>query len=129
MKTSLKKKEKLAINKTILGIDPGSNIMGYGVIRVNDNKVNIVAMGVVKTAGFDGHYQKLRHIFDRTLYLVDEYKPDETALEAPFFGKVIFKTRGNCCKQSPAAMTTKRKSRLSAATPSFRQPMRFTKNG
>jgi crossover junction endodeoxyribonuclease RuvC len=86
---NLKKKEKLAINKTILGIDPGSNIMGYGVIRVNNNKVNIVAMGVVKTAGFDGHYQKLRHIFDRTLYLVDEYKPDETALEAPFFGKNV----------------------------------------
>lgn len=63
--------------------------MGYGVIRVIDSKVNIVAMGVVKTAGFDGHYQKLRHIFDRTLYLVDEYKPDETALEAPFFGKNV----------------------------------------
>lgn len=77
------------INKTILGIDPGSNIMGYGVIRINDGKVSIVALGVVKTSGFTGHYQKLSHIFSRTLYLVDEYKPDETALESPFFGKDI----------------------------------------
>lgn len=79
----------MKINKTILGIDPGSNIMGYGVIRVNEGNVSIVAIGVVKTSGFSGHYQKLSHIFDRTLYLVDEYKPDETALEAPFFGKNI----------------------------------------
>jgi crossover junction endodeoxyribonuclease RuvC len=79
----------LKINKTILGIDPGTNIMGYGVIKVDDNNVNIIAIGVVKTSGFTGHYEKLSHIFSRTLYLVDEYKPDETALEAPFFGKNI----------------------------------------
>jgi len=79
----------LEINKTILGIDPGSNIMGYGVLKIIKNKANIVALGVVKTAGFSGHYQKLSHIFERTLYLVDEYKPDETALEAPFFGKNV----------------------------------------
>lgn len=82
-------KKKLTLSKTILGIDPGTNIMGYGVIRVNENKVNIVSLGVIKTAGFTGHYEKLSHIFKRTLYLVDEYKPDETALEAPFFGKNI----------------------------------------
>lgn len=76
-------------SKTILGIDPGSNIMGYGVIRIDGSKVSLVAMGVVKTAGFTGHYQKLQHIFSRTLHLVDEYRPDETALEAPFFGKNV----------------------------------------
>ena len=79
----------MEINKTILGIDPGSNIMGYGVIKITNNKPSIISIGVVKTAGFSGHYQKLSHIFDRTLYLVDEYKPDETALEAPFFGKNV----------------------------------------
>ncbi len=79
----------MEINKTILGIDPGSNIMGYGVIKIVKNKVQIVAIGVIKTDGFSGHYQKLSHIFNRTLYLVDEYKPDETALEAPFFGKNV----------------------------------------
>lgn len=63
--------------------------MGYGVIRIDDNKVSIVAIGVIKTSGFTGHYAKLSHIFNRTLYLVDEYKPDETVLEAPFFGKNI----------------------------------------
>lgn len=79
----------MEINKTILGIDPGSNIMGYGVIKIINNKPSIVALGVVKTAGFSGHYQKLNHIFTRTLYLMDEYKPDETALEAPFYGKNV----------------------------------------
>ena len=77
------------INKTILGIDPGSNIMGYGILKIVGGKASIVALGVIKTSGFTGHYQKLSHIFERTLYLVDEYKPDETALEAPFFGKNI----------------------------------------
>lgn len=81
--------QTLEINKTILGIDPGSNIMGYGVLKILKNKAQIVALGVVKTAGFSGHYQKLSHIFERTLYLVDEYKPDETALEAPFYGKNV----------------------------------------
>ncbi len=79
----------MEINKTILGIDPGSNIMGYGVIKVTHSKVEVIALGVIKTSGFSGHYQKLSHIFDRTLYLVDQYKPDETALEAPFFGKNV----------------------------------------
>ena len=83
------KNKALITNRTILGIDPGSNIMGYGVLKIVNNKTNIVTLGVVKTAGFEGHYQKLRHIFDRTLYLVDEYKPDETALEAPFYGKNV----------------------------------------
>jgi len=75
--------------KVILGIDPGSNIMGYGVIKVCKGNPEIVNMGVVKTSGYTKHYDKLRHIFERTLYLVDEYKPDETALEAPFFGKNV----------------------------------------
>jgi crossover junction endodeoxyribonuclease RuvC len=83
------KNQTLEINKTILGIDPGSNIMGYGVLKIINNKANIIALGIVKTAGFSGHYEKLSHIFDRTLYLVDEYKPDETALEAPFYGKNV----------------------------------------
>ena len=87
--TKFEKKEKLEINKTILGIDPGSNIMGYGVLKIMKSKAYIVTIGVIKTAGFSGHYQKLSHIFDRTLYLVDEYKPDETALEAPFYGKNV----------------------------------------
>ncbi len=79
----------MEINKTILGIDPGSNIMGYWVLKIARGKAQVVALGVIKTSGFSGHYQKLSHIFERTLYLVDTYKPDETALEAPFFGKNV----------------------------------------
>ncbi len=63
--------------------------MGYGVLKIIKSKPQVIALGVIKTSGFTGHYQKLSHIFDRTLYLVDEYKPDETALEAPFFGKNV----------------------------------------
>ncbi|MDP4183661.1 MAG: crossover junction endodeoxyribonuclease RuvC [Bacteroidota bacterium] len=76
-------------DRTILGIDPGSNVMGYGVIKLVSGKPELVAMGVVKTAGMADHYKKLGHIFQRTLHLVDEYKPDEVALEAPFFGKNV----------------------------------------
>jgi len=63
--------------------------MGYGVLKITHNKLQVVTLGVIKTAGFTSHYKKLGHIFERTLYLVDEYKPDETALEAPFFGKNV----------------------------------------
>jgi crossover junction endodeoxyribonuclease RuvC len=76
-------------DKIILGIDPGSNVMGYGVIEIRNGNAGMVSMGVVKTSGYTNHYDKLKHIFERTLYLVEEYKPDEAALEAPFFGKNV----------------------------------------
>lgn len=73
----------------ILGIDPGTNVMGYGLIEVIDNKPRILQVGVIKTAGFNDHYQKLRHIFDRTNALLKELQPDELAIESPFYGKDI----------------------------------------
>lgn len=73
----------------ILGIDPGTNVMGYGLIEVINNKPNILQVGVIKTNGFANHYQKLRHIFDRTNTLMNELKPDELAIESPFYGKDI----------------------------------------
>lgn len=75
--------------KKILGIDPGTNVMGYGLIEVFDNKPRILQVGVIKTSGFGDHYQKLRHIFDRTSALISELKPDELAIESPFYGKDI----------------------------------------
>lgn len=72
-----------------MGIDPGSNVMGYGIIRINGNKPELVTLGVIKTSGFEGHYKKLQYIFTRTLALVEQYQPDEVALEAPFFGKNV----------------------------------------
>ena len=73
----------------ILGIDPGTNVMGYGMIEVIENKPRILQVGVIKTNGFQDHYQKLRHIFDRTNALLKELQPDELAIESPFYGKDI----------------------------------------
>lgn len=63
--------------------------MGYGVVKLVSGKPQIVTLGVVKMTGLKDHYKKLGHIFQRTLYLVDVYKPDEVALEAPFYGKNV----------------------------------------
>lgn len=73
----------------ILGIDPGTNVMGYGLIEVIDNKPRLLQVGVIKTAGFTGHYQKLKHIFERSNALLNELMPDELAIESQFYGKDI----------------------------------------
>jgi crossover junction endodeoxyribonuclease RuvC len=73
----------------ILGIDPGTNVMGYGLIEIVGNKPRILRVGVIKTTGFADHYQKLGHIFERTNSLLNELKPDELAIESPFYGKDI----------------------------------------
>ena len=75
--------------KIILGIDPGSNIMGYGLIKVADKKTSIITMGVISPGKYKTHYDKLKFIFNRVLGVIDEYHPDEVALEAPFFGKNV----------------------------------------
>lgn len=73
----------------ILGIDPGTNIFGYGLIRIIDNKIELIALGSVHLQKFENYQLKLKHIFERVTYLVDEYKPDFCAVEAPFFGKNV----------------------------------------
>ena len=75
--------------KIILGIDPGTNVMGYGVIKVHDNKASIVTMGVIDMRKEDDVYLKLGHIFQRVNGIIDSYLPDEMAIEAPFFGKNV----------------------------------------
>ena len=75
--------------RIILGIDPGTTVMGYGLIRVNGNKCELIAMGVLELKKYIDHYHKLQKIFSRTLSLIDEFKPDILAIEAPFFGKNI----------------------------------------
>lgn len=72
-----------------MGIDPGTNVMGYGVLGVNGKKPEVVVMGVIKLSKFDSHYLRLRRIFERVTGLVDQYLPDELAIEAPFFGKNV----------------------------------------
>jgi crossover junction endodeoxyribonuclease RuvC len=80
---------KLATERIILGIDPGTTIMGYGIISVRDKKAELLAMGVLKLHKLSEHEDKLKKIFDRTISLIDEYHPDELAIEAPFFGKNV----------------------------------------
>ena len=63
--------------------------MGYGVIRIVGKKMEMIQMGIVHMEKLDEHSLKLKRIFERTLELVDEYKPDEVSLEAPFFGKNV----------------------------------------
>ncbi len=74
-------------DKIILGIDPGTNVMGYGIIHIKNNKMELIAMGSIELNKLETHFLKLQKIFERTQYLINEYKPDEVALEAPFMGK------------------------------------------
>ena len=75
--------------RIILGIDPGTNVMGYGVIRVVGNKAEMVAMGVIDLHKMADPYLRLGHIFERVTGIIDSYLPDEMAIEAPFFGKNV----------------------------------------
>lgn len=76
-------------DRIILGIDPGTNIMGYGLLKIRGNKPEMIAMGVLQLGKYDDMYVRLNNIFHRTLSLIDEFKPDEFAIEAPFFGKNV----------------------------------------
>ena len=76
-------------DRIILGIDPGTTIMGYGLIHSQNNQIKLINMGVLKLNKLETHADKLKKIFERTLALIDEYHPDELSLEAPFFGKNI----------------------------------------
>ena len=75
--------------RIIIGIDPGTNVMGYGVLGINKKDIQLIAMGVIKLNKFDSHYLRLRRIFERITGLINQYLPDEMAIEAPFFGKNV----------------------------------------
>lgn len=75
--------------KIILGIDPGTNVMGYGLLRVNGTRAAMIAMGVIDLRKIGDTYLKLKHIHQRVLSVIDSYLPDELAIEAPFFGKNV----------------------------------------
>ena len=72
-----------------MGIDPGTAVMGYGLILERGSKIELISMGVVRMEHLDDHFLKLQRIFDKTTGLIDQYKPDVMALEAPFYGKNI----------------------------------------
>jgi crossover junction endodeoxyribonuclease RuvC len=73
----------------ILGIDPGTSVSGYGLVQVYEKKTSIVHMGVMRPGKFDDHYQRLKYLHERTLAIIDEFKPDLMAIEAPFYGKNV----------------------------------------
>lgn len=79
----------MTTDRIVLGIDPGTTIMGYGVIHIQQNKMKLVSIGVLSLNKLSDHPLKLKKIFERTLGLIEEYKPDELAVEAPFFGKNV----------------------------------------
>ena len=75
--------------KIILGIDPGTTVMGFGIISVKGSKRELGAIHELVLKKYPNHETKLKYIFERTLALIDEFHPDEVALEAPFFGKNV----------------------------------------
>ncbi len=76
-------------DRIIIGIDPGTNVMGYGILGIKGKKPSMIAMGVIQLSKFESHYLRLSRIFERVTGLVTQYLPDEMAIEAPFFGKNV----------------------------------------
>ena len=72
-----------------MGIDPGTTIMGYGLIKTTGSRAELLVMGVIDLRKITGHYLKLQYIFERVTQLIDGYHPDELAIEAPFYGKNV----------------------------------------
>lgn len=79
----------MALERIILGIDPGTTIMGFGVIKVVGKKMEFVQMNELLLSKYSDPYVKLKLIFERTIELIDTYHPDELAIEAPFYGKNV----------------------------------------
>jgi len=79
----------LVSEKIILGIDPGTTIMGFGLIKVMNKKMQFIQLNELHLQKYSDHYLKLKLIFERTVELIETYHPDEIAIEAPFFGKNV----------------------------------------
>jgi crossover junction endodeoxyribonuclease RuvC len=84
IKTKVLTKERI-----ILGIDPGTTIMGFGLIKVINKKMQFLQLNELNLSKYDNHYIKLKIIFERTIELIETHHPDEIAIEAPFFGKNV----------------------------------------
>ncbi|MGB1508125.1 MAG: crossover junction endodeoxyribonuclease RuvC, partial [Crocinitomicaceae bacterium] len=76
-------------DKIILGIDPGTTVLGYGLIHVKNKKISLINFGVIHLKKLPTHPDKLKRIYDRLDGIINEFKPDEMAIEAPFFGKNV----------------------------------------
>lgn len=79
----------MSFEKIILGIDPGTTIMGFGLIKIVAKNMELIQLEELVLKKEKDHYTKLKLIFEKTLEMVDKYHPDEIAIEAPFFGKNV----------------------------------------
>ncbi len=79
----------MSSEKIILGIDPGTTIMGFGLIKVVNKEMELIRLDELILKKYSDHYVKLKLIFERTIHLIETYHPDEIAIEAPFFGKNV----------------------------------------
>lgn len=75
--------------RKILGIDPGTLVMGFGVLEINGNKLSLCEMGVLQLSKYKDHSKRLHYIFERVSALVQIHEPELVAIEAPFFGKNV----------------------------------------
>ncbi|MGD1839793.1 MAG: crossover junction endodeoxyribonuclease RuvC [Thermonemataceae bacterium] len=73
----------------ILGIDPGTRLMGYGILKIEGKKITVIRYGVINLLKYTSQELKLKKIFERITQLIEEFLPDEVALEAPFYGKNV----------------------------------------
>lgn len=76
-------------DRIILGLDPGTSVMGYGLLNISGSSYRVIQYGVIHLQKYDGHELKLKKIYDRVSGILEEFNPDEVALEAPFFGKNV----------------------------------------
>lgn len=76
-------------DRVILGIDPGTNVMGYGLIKISGKDASLIHMDIIVLNKLPDHFLKLKKIFEETVRIIEHYKPDEVALEAPFYAKNI----------------------------------------
>lgn len=79
----------LKSERIIIGIDPGTNILGYGIVLCSGNKMSLIEMDVLKLGNHTNHALKLKSIFEELSLIIDKHHPDELAIEAPFFGKNV----------------------------------------
>lgn len=81
--------KSISKERIILGVDPGTTIMGFGLIKVVNKKMEFILLNELLLNKYNDPYTKLKLIFERTIQLIETYHPDEMAIEAPFFGKNV----------------------------------------
>lgn len=81
--------DNLNFERIIMGIDPGTNVMGYGILGINGKTLTPIVLGGIELSKMGDHYLRLARIYERVSGLVEHYLPDELAIEAPFYGKNV----------------------------------------